>query len=70
MHFLRFRLQIQFICERSAEKETMQFSCGYGFGSVLVRCLLKQPLYCKQYGTKFDLQWEQSDQGFKCLLPS
>ena len=37
MHFLRFRPRIRFICERSAENETMQFGGRYGFGSVSVR---------------------------------
>ena len=32
-HFLRFRPRIRFICERSAENETMQFGGRYGFGS-------------------------------------
>ena len=36
-HFLRFRPRIRFICERSAENETMQFGGRYGFGSVSVR---------------------------------
>ena len=35
-HFLRFRQRIRFICERSAENETLQFDGRYGFGSVLV----------------------------------
>ena len=34
---LRFRPRIRFICERSAENETMQFGGRYGFGSVSVR---------------------------------
>ena len=32
-HFLRFSPRIRFICERSAENETMQFGGHYGFGS-------------------------------------
>ena len=36
-HFLRFRPRIRFICERSAENETMRFGGRYGFGSVSVR---------------------------------
>ena len=45
-HFLRFRPRIRFICERSAENETMQFGGRYGFGSVSVqiRLYVKQPL--------------------------
>ena len=35
--FLRFRPRIRFICEWSAENETMQFGDRYGFGSVSVR---------------------------------
>ena len=70
MHFLIFRLQIQFICERSAEKETMQFIAVTVLVPFQFGVYVKQPLYCKQYGPKFDLQWEQSGQGLKCLLPS
>ena len=36
-HSLRFRPRIRFICERSAENETMLFGGHYGFGSVSVR---------------------------------
>ena len=41
MHFLRFRPWVLFICERSAENETMQFGFGFGLGSVLdpFRCI-------------------------------
>ena len=47
-HFLRFRPRIRFICERSAENETMQFGGRYGFGSVRFRfgfgVYVKQPI--------------------------
>ena len=43
-HFLRFRPRIRFICERSAENETMQFGGRYGFGSVRIRCICETAL--------------------------
>ena len=48
-HFLRFRPRIRFICERSAENETMQFGGRYGFGSVSVRirCICETALIIK-----------------------
>ena len=36
-YFHKFRPRIRFICERSAENETMQFGSRYGFGSVRIR---------------------------------
>ena len=41
-HFLTFRPRIRFICERSAENETMQFGGRYGFGSDSV-CMWNSP---------------------------
>ena len=45
-HFLRFRSRIRFICERSAENETMQFDCLNSFCSVSVRirCICEMAL--------------------------
>ena len=49
--FLRFRPRIRFICERSAENETMQFGRLYGFGSVSVRirCICETALKLEEF---------------------
>ena len=50
-HFLSFRPRIRFICERSAENETMQFGGRYGFGlvSVRIRCICETALNVTEY---------------------
>ena len=42
MHFIRFCWRIQFICERSAENELMQFR--FGLVSVQIRCICETAL--------------------------
>ena len=58
-HFLRFRPRIRFICERSAENETMQFGGRYGFGSVSVRirCICETALTPGRRQTRKPLNW-------------